>query len=178
MTDELRAELRAARRRSGLAFNVFARAAGYSESHLRNVENGTKPVTSDVAKAYDRVLANGGAFQWISLRIVSSAIPLKLKYKCLYKPKGSETDAVGEALEGDRCPREDAAYIKKIAFMSKIYYRCWLASDQRPEELEQKSAGMFWCYNGKFCGTEEDNRWIAALEIKMPPLINRTQLSR
>ena len=62
MTEELRAELRAARRRSGLAFNVFARAAGYSESHLRNVENGTKPVTHDVAKAYDRVLATGGAF--------------------------------------------------------------------------------------------------------------------
>ncbi|MBS2547445.1 helix-turn-helix domain-containing protein [Catenulispora sp. NL8] len=62
MTEELGAELRAARRRSGLAFNVFARAAGYSESHLRNVENGTKPVTCDVAKAYDRVLATGGAF--------------------------------------------------------------------------------------------------------------------
>ena len=62
MTDELRAELRTARRRSGLAFNVFARAAGYSESHLRNVENGTKPVTADVAKAYDRVLGTGGAF--------------------------------------------------------------------------------------------------------------------
>ncbi len=62
MTEELRAELRAARRRSGLAFNVFARAAGYSESHLRNVENGTKPATRDVARAYDRVLATGGVF--------------------------------------------------------------------------------------------------------------------
>lgn len=62
MTEELRAELRAARRRSGLAFNVFARAAGYSESHLRSVENGTKPVTSEVAKAYDRVLVTGGMF--------------------------------------------------------------------------------------------------------------------
>jgi len=123
-------------------------------------------------------LASGGAFQWISLRIVSSAIPLKLKYKCLYKRKDSEGDIVGEAMEGDRCPQEDAAYIKKIAFISKIYYRCWLARDQRPEELKQEPGGTFWCYNGQFCGTEEDDHWITALEIKMPPLINRTQLSR
>jgi hypothetical protein len=146
-------------------------------SYFDSITAHAHQVRSQQGKIFLR-LANGGAFQWISLRIVSSAIPLKVKYKCLYKPKGSEADAVGEALEGDRCPQEDAAYIKKIAFMSKIYYRCWLASDQRPEELEQKSAGMFWCYNGQFCGTEEDHCWIAALEIKMPPLINWTQLSR
>jgi tetratricopeptide (TPR) repeat protein len=62
MAEELRGELRAARRRSGLTFAVFAQAAGYSESHLRSVENGTKPVTGDVARAYDRVLATGGRF--------------------------------------------------------------------------------------------------------------------
>ncbi|MBS2545498.1 helix-turn-helix domain-containing protein [Catenulispora sp. NL8] len=62
MADELRDDLRAARRRSGLTFAAFAREAGYAESYLRNVENGTKPLTSDVARAYDRVLATGGEF--------------------------------------------------------------------------------------------------------------------
>ncbi|ACU75721.1 putative transcriptional regulator [Catenulispora acidiphila DSM 44928] len=62
MADELRDDMRTARRGSGLTFAVFARQAGYAESYLRNVENGTKPLTSDVAKAYDRVLATGGEF--------------------------------------------------------------------------------------------------------------------
>jgi hypothetical protein len=146
-------------------------------SYCDSITTQAQQVRSRQGKIFLR-LANGAALQWISLRIVSSAIPLKLKYKCSYKQKDSGADAVAEALEGDRCPQEDALYIKKIAFMSKMYYRCWLARDQRPEELEQKSGGMFWCYNGQFCGTEEDDRWITALEIKMPPLVNRTQLSR
>jgi len=62
MADELRDDMRTARRSSGLTFAAFARQAGYAESYLRNVENGTKPVTGDVAKAYDRVLATGGVF--------------------------------------------------------------------------------------------------------------------
>jgi hypothetical protein len=156
-----------------------------SEDHLPVFEMGyfdsvtaqAHQVRSQQGKIFLR-LAGGGAFQWLSLRIVSSAIPLKLKYKCLYKRKDSGDDIVGDASEGDRCPPEDAAYIKKIAFMSKIYYRCWLAREQRPGELKQEPGGTFWCYNGQFCGTEEDDHWITALEIKMPPLVNRTQLSR
>ena len=62
MADELHDDMRKARRSSGLTFAMFARQAGYAESYLRNVENGTKPVTADVAKAYDRVLATGGVF--------------------------------------------------------------------------------------------------------------------
>jgi tetratricopeptide (TPR) repeat protein len=62
MTGDLGQELREARRSSGLAFRRFARLAGYSEGHLRSVENGRRVVTSDVAAAYDRVLATGGAF--------------------------------------------------------------------------------------------------------------------
>ena len=146
-------------------------------SYFDNTSAQVHQVRSRHGKIFLR-LASGGAFRWIRLRIVSSAIPLKLKYKCLYKRKDSEGDIVDEALEGDRCPQEDAAYIKKIAFMSKIYYRCWVAHDQRPEEFRQEPGGTFWCYNGQFCGTEDDGSWITALEIKIPPLVNRTQLSR
>ena len=146
-------------------------------SYFDSVTTQAHQVRSRQGKIFLR-LATGGSFQWISLRIVSSAIPLKLKYQCLYKRKDSEGDNVSEALAGDRCPQEDAAYIKKIAFMSKIYYRCWLARDQHPEEFKQEPGGTFWCNNGQFCGTEEDDHWITALEIKMPPLISRTRLSR
>lgn len=54
--------LREARRSSGLSFREFALRAGFSESHLRSVENGHRSVTDDVATAYDRVLATSGAF--------------------------------------------------------------------------------------------------------------------
>jgi hypothetical protein len=152
-------------------FPVFE--LSYSDSTTSQVHQ----VGSQRGKTLVR-LANGGAFQWIILRIVSSALPLKLKYKCLYKRADSEADHVGEALEGDRCPIENALYIKKIAILSKIYYRCWLACDRRPNEFEQVPAGMFWCPSGQFCGADEDNRWITALEIKVPPLTLRSRLSQ
>jgi transcriptional regulator with XRE-family HTH domain len=60
--DSLGQALREARRNSGLSFSWFARQAGYSESHLRSVENGHRAVTDDVAAAYDRALATGGEF--------------------------------------------------------------------------------------------------------------------
>ncbi len=62
MPDSLGQALREARRNSGLPFRAFARQAGYSESHLRSVENGHRAVTDDIAAAYDRVLATGGEF--------------------------------------------------------------------------------------------------------------------
>ena len=62
MPDSLGQALREARRNSGHSFSWFARQAGYSESHLRSVENGHRAVTDDVAAAYDRVLATGGEF--------------------------------------------------------------------------------------------------------------------
>src|SRR5215831_14627800 len=40
-------------------------------------------------------LTNGGAFSWINLRIVSSQISLKMKYKCLYRQPGTEIDLTG-----------------------------------------------------------------------------------
>lgn len=60
--DSLGQALREARRNSGLSFRGFARQAGYSESHLRSVENGHRAVTADISAAYDRVLATGGEF--------------------------------------------------------------------------------------------------------------------
>jgi hypothetical protein len=33
--------------------------------------------------------------------------------------------------------------------------------------IERVPAGQLWYPSGHFCGTEEDNRWITALEIKM-----------
>lgn len=54
--------MRDARRSSGIKFRTFAHLAGYSESHLRSVENGHRSVTAEVAGAYDRVLATGGVF--------------------------------------------------------------------------------------------------------------------
>ncbi|GGK36413.1 hypothetical protein GCM10010124_31320 [Pilimelia terevasa] len=54
--------LREARRSSGIAFHRFASLAGYSEGHLRSVENGRRAVTEDIATAYDRVLRTGGMF--------------------------------------------------------------------------------------------------------------------
>ena len=62
MPDSLGQALREARRNSGHSFSWFARQAGYSESHLRSVENGHRAVTDDVAAAYDRVLETGGEF--------------------------------------------------------------------------------------------------------------------
>ncbi|MGC0314889.1 helix-turn-helix domain-containing protein [Kitasatospora acidiphila] len=62
MSDQLRDDMRAARRASGMLWATFAREAGYREAYLRNVENGNRTVTTDVAAAYDRVLRTGGRF--------------------------------------------------------------------------------------------------------------------
>jgi len=45
-----------------MTFHRFATLAGYSEGHLRSVENSRREVTADVADAYDRVLNSGGMF--------------------------------------------------------------------------------------------------------------------
>lgn len=64
MTGEgIREAMRKARRESGMVFGKFARLAGFAESHLRNVENGARSLTPEVAAAYDRVLNTGGAFE-------------------------------------------------------------------------------------------------------------------
>lgn len=71
MAADLGRALREARKRSGMPFATFARLAGFSESHLRSVENGHRAVTDAVACAYDTVLRTGGAFQ----AIAGNAVP-------------------------------------------------------------------------------------------------------
>ena len=62
MTGDLRDDLRRARRATDVTFAKFAALAGFSVPYLRNVENGTRTVTAEVAAAYDRVCDTGGVF--------------------------------------------------------------------------------------------------------------------
>lgn len=55
--------MRQARRNSAMRTNEFLRLVGFSYSYIRNIENGSRPVTIDVADAYDRALATGGMFR-------------------------------------------------------------------------------------------------------------------
>ena len=115
--------------------------------------------------------ADGGAFRSISARILSSPVPLKLKYSCTYTRVGHGGHRTDQAIEGEQCPQEAADAITRIAFQSKIYYRCWVAHPERPGGAEQDPAGAFWCASGQYCGTAGDGSWITAIEIKMPPII-------
>jgi transcriptional regulator with XRE-family HTH domain/tetratricopeptide (TPR) repeat protein len=63
VTGDLGHALREARKQSGMSFSKFARLTGYSESHLRSVENGHRAITLSVARAYDTVLKTGSRFQ-------------------------------------------------------------------------------------------------------------------
>jgi hypothetical protein len=111
--------------------------------------------------------ADGGSFRWISLRLISSGVPLRVSYTCRYSRDGVLT---AEAPAGERCPPEEAGAITQLAFRSKIYYRCWVARTGRPGEETADPAGRFWYPSGQFCGTTEPGAWITALEIKMPPI--------
>ena len=113
---------------------------------------------------------NGGSFRWISLRLISSGVPLRMNYSCRYIRPGDDGVLTAEAPAGERCPPEDAGAITQLAFRSKIYYRCWVARTGRPGEETQDPAGSFWYPSGQFCGTTGPGAWITALEIKMPPI--------
>jgi transcriptional regulator with XRE-family HTH domain len=60
MTDQIGQALKAARQAAGLSVAVVARAALFSESHLRNVENGHRVPGRDIVTAYDDVIGAGG----------------------------------------------------------------------------------------------------------------------
>lgn len=76
MPDTLGHALREARKGSGLSFRRLAEQAGFSESHLRSVENGHRAVTADIAAAYDRVFATGGEFATALARDRDTGTPL------------------------------------------------------------------------------------------------------
>jgi transcriptional regulator with XRE-family HTH domain/tetratricopeptide (TPR) repeat protein len=59
---DLRDDLRQARRATGMTFTKFAALSGFSVPYLRNVENGNRAVTADVAAAYDRITDSDGVF--------------------------------------------------------------------------------------------------------------------
>ena len=113
---------------------------------------------------------NGGSFRWISLRLISSPVALRMNYTCRYLRPGDDGVLTAEAPTGERCPPEDAGAITQLAVRSKIYYRCRVARTGRPAEETQDPASSFWCPSGQFCGTTEPGAWITALEIKMPPI--------
>jgi hypothetical protein len=100
-------------------FPVFE--LGYSDS----LSGGPKYVRSRQGLLFLR-LTSGGAFNWINLRIISSQIPLKLKYKCVYKQPGTEIDLTAEALDGQQCPQEETRYIKPV------FYTCGEMTAQKP----------------------------------------------
>lgn len=52
--------LRTAREAAGLSIARMARFTAFSESHLRNAENGNRVVTIDIAEAYDKALDAAG----------------------------------------------------------------------------------------------------------------------
>ena len=89
---------------------------GYSDS----LSSGPKYARSRQGMLFLR-LTSGGAFNWINFRIISSPIPLKLKYKCVYKQPGTEVDLTAEALDGQQCPQGESRYIKSLAIESKVY---------------------------------------------------------
>jgi transcriptional regulator with XRE-family HTH domain len=62
MTDQLGQTLRDERKRAGWTMVAFARESRYAASYLRQIENGTRPVTEVIAETYDRVLNSGGLF--------------------------------------------------------------------------------------------------------------------
>ncbi|MGW2654379.1 helix-turn-helix domain-containing protein [Streptomyces sp. NPDC001478] len=62
MSERLRNDLRQARWESGMSWEQFAQATSFTPAYLRNVENGNRSVTIDVAAAYDRALRTDGRF--------------------------------------------------------------------------------------------------------------------
>jgi hypothetical protein len=113
---------------------------------------------------------NGSSFRWISLRLISAGVPLRVSYTCRHARPGHDGVLTADAAAGERCPSEDAGAITQLAFRSKIYYRCWTTRTGHPGEETADPAGRFWYPSGQFCGTTEPGAWITALEIKMPPI--------
>jgi len=113
---------------------------------------------------------DGGSFRWISLRLISSGVSLRVSYACRYSRPGVDGVLTAEAPAGERCPSEHAGAITQLAFTSKIYYRCWVTRTGRPGEETRDPASRFWYPSGQFCGTTEPGAWITAVEIKMPPI--------
>jgi hypothetical protein len=77
----------------------FAREAGFGEAYLRNVENGNRTITLDVATAYDRVLRTGGVFA-ATVEATDTAAVANAPWD-----QGGTLAVVAELLDGSRVDR-------------------------------------------------------------------------
>ncbi|MFF2615917.1 helix-turn-helix domain-containing protein [Kitasatospora sp. NPDC058046] len=77
MSERLRNDLRQARRDSGMSWAQFSQATSFTPAYLRNVENGNRSLTIDVAAAYDRALRTDGKFEkeLANAKAAPSAVP-------------------------------------------------------------------------------------------------------
>lgn len=110
---QLRKDLRAARRTSPLTFERFAKAAGYSESHLRSAENGLRELTVDIVRAYDRVLATGGTFDERFGEIQAQAEAMLLPWD-----QGATREVLNGLLGGDAVDRRSFVGLTGAAFVA------------------------------------------------------------
>lgn len=118
---ELRKELRGARRASTLTFERFAKLAGYSESHLRSAENGSRELTVDIVGAYDRVLATGGTFGERFAEIQAQAEAMLLPWD-----QGATREVLNGLLGGDAVDRRSLVALSGVAFVA--FARRWAAA--------------------------------------------------
>jgi WD40 repeat protein/transcriptional regulator with XRE-family HTH domain len=68
-------ELRRLRNRSGLSLTALAQRVHYSKGYLSKIENGSKPVTPDVARRCDEALRAGGTLLRLSQDVPAAAGP-------------------------------------------------------------------------------------------------------
>jgi hypothetical protein len=110
---DLRKDLREARRSSAIAFERFARQAGYSVSHLRSAENGSRELTVDIVDAYDRVLATGGTFGERFTEIQAQSQAMLLPWD-----QGATRDVLNGLLGGDAVGRRLFVALSGTAFVA------------------------------------------------------------
>ncbi|HEV2634518.1 MAG TPA: hypothetical protein VGX23_05195 [Actinocrinis sp.] len=110
---DLRKDLRDARRSTTNTFAQFARQAGYSESHLRSAENGSRELTVDIVNAYDRVLATGGTFGERFAEIQAQSQAMLLPWD-----QGTTRDVLNGLLSGDAVGRRLFVTLSGSAFVA------------------------------------------------------------
>lgn len=110
---DLRRDLRDARRASLLTFERFAKLAGYSASHLRSAENGSRELTVDIVNAYDRVLAAGGTFGERFAEIQAQAEAMQLPWD-----QGATREVMSGLLGGDVVGRRSFVALSGAAFVA------------------------------------------------------------
>ncbi|GAA1899487.1 hypothetical protein GCM10009716_06640 [Streptomyces sodiiphilus] len=134
MPDRLRDDMREARRSSRMVWASFAREAGFGEAYLRNVENGNRSVTEQVAAAYDRVLDTGGRF------VSALASPSRCTPGATWNP--SETmAALTELVKGSSVDRRGFLSAGAALSVSAGSWASALAGDGEHERVRDQPDG-------------------------------------